>query len=106
MANKAFCGLLVWGLLVGVAHAEYEHTIVSGNWIGCVSKDAYEKLVGFAVAKDMEAGARMMMSGQCTMLQAGTTVYLADVEIFSGSIGIRVRGQTQTIWTAREAVSR
>jgi hypothetical protein len=86
------------------AFAANERRIASGSWMGCVSKEAYEKLVHFAVQKDEEAFARMILGGQCIPLKSGATVYLEDVSLFSGVTGIRLKGSTQTLWTAIEAV--
>ena len=89
------------------AYAQSKH-IVGDSHFGCVSKDYFNKLVGYAVDKDMEAFKKGlvagMLTGQCTLFKSGEEVFLTDTSIFSGLIQVRRRGDTTAYWTNIEAV--
>lgn len=86
------------------AYAQDWH-IEGDSHFGCVSKDYLDKLVGYAVEKDMEAFKKGLlvglMTGQCTTFKAGETVYLTDISLFSGLVQIRRRGDTAQYWINR-----
>jgi hypothetical protein len=94
-------------LITGTALAEGKR-ISSDGYFGCTSKEYFEKLVSYAVQKDMEAFkkglATGMLTGQCTILKAGEEVFIADTAIFSGLLQIRKQGSIAEFWTNIEAV--
>lgn len=96
-------GLASCILASSAAFGGAQRTVSGNNWIGCITKDDYSRLVGFVVDKDQEAFAAMLMSGRCVPLKNGQTVYLEDTAIFSGMVAIRPKGSTRTLWTAIEA---
>lgn len=85
-----------------VAFAQGKHVAGSSHF-GCVSKDYFQRLVGFAVQKDMEAFKKGLVAGvgagQCTMFKSGEEVFLTDTAIFSGLVQIRRKGDIVSYWT-------
>ncbi len=94
-------------LIVGVVQAEGKR-ISSDSYFGCTNRDYFEKLISYAVQKDMEAFkqglAAGMLAGQCTMFKAGEEVFITDTAIFSGLVKVRRRGSVAEYWTNIEAV--
>jgi hypothetical protein len=100
----AFLGFL---MIAGTAYAEGKE-ISSDSYFGCTNRDYFEKLIGYAVEKDMGAfkqglGAGML-AGQCTMFKAGEEVFIVDTAIFSGLVKVRRHGSMAEYWTNIEAV--
>jgi hypothetical protein len=59
------------------------------------------------MAKDMEAMAKLVMSGRCILLKGGTPVYRESLGFKSGTTGkikIRPKGQTESFWTMNGAI--
>ena len=87
-----------------------ERRINGDKWIGCVDKDEYKRLIGYAVQKDDEAFGEALLvglaNGTSTIFEDGETVYLEDTGILSGLIQVRRKGEHVKYWTAIEAVSR
>lgn len=94
---------------ISLSASALEKTITQDKNIGCQSKDYYQKLVGYAVDKDMDAFTQGLtagvLSGQCVMFERGEKVYVADTAVFSGMIKLRKKGSTTEYWTVMEAVS-
>jgi hypothetical protein len=90
--------------------APSERRINGDKWIGCVNKDEYKRLIGYAVDKDEEAFGKALLvglaNGTSTMFEDGETVYLEDTGFLSGLIQVRRKGEHVRYWTAVEAVSR
>ncbi len=80
------------------------------KWIGCVTKEEYKRLIGYAVDKDEKAFGEALLfglaNGTCTIFKDGEIVYLEDTAFFSGLIQVRRKGEHVKYWTAIEAVSR
>lgn len=86
----------------------FAEQISSDSYFGCTSKEYHNKLVGYAVAKDMEAFKKGLMAGmlagQCIMFKTGEEVHIVDTAIFSGMVKVRKRGSISEYWTNIEAV--
>ena len=88
------------------ALAQSKH-IVGDSFFGCADKDYFDKLIGFAVDKDVEAFNKGLQTGmltrQCTMFKNAEAVFITDTSILSGLVQVRRKGDT-TYWTTIEAV--
>lgn len=67
-------------------------------------KETIQEAVRYAVQKDNEAFALLMMNGEIFKIPEGVEVHLLD-QTFSGIVKIRIRGTTEEIWTIREALN-
>jgi hypothetical protein len=89
------------------APAQSNHQVVKATY-GCQSKDVFDKLVHYSVDNDNVAFKKgltaAIYSGQCSIFQAGEAVELADVAMFSGTVKVRRRGDTDEYWTFMERV--
>jgi len=54
--------------------------------------------------QDWEALAKLSLAGHVFILKEGIEVELVDVKMFSGTVKIRIRGETEEYWTVSEAV--
>jgi hypothetical protein len=79
------------------------YTTKSG-YAGCITKAYLDKYIKYAVDKDYDACNVLTSNGYCFSLKSGVTVYLEDTSW--GSVEIRPKGLTGTIWTVMEAISR
>lgn len=70
--------------------------------IGCLSREANDKLSRIASSGDKEAFTKLatalVMANECKLLKAGTRIYLEDTAIFSGLICGRPAGSTACYW--------
>lgn len=84
------------------------HQIKSDSYFGCVDKDDYSRIVGYAVDGDSELFkselSKLILVGQATIFEKDEQVYLEDTSIFSGMIQIRRVGEVTEYWTALEAI--
>jgi hypothetical protein len=87
---------------------DFSRRISGTNWVGCLDRDFFKQLVGFAAVKDNEAFARSLNAGlqlgACTRFQPGEVVFLEEAGIFSGLVRIRRKGETSAYWTNTEAI--
>lgn len=85
-----------------------EKTITMDNQFGCIEKNDYEKIVGYATGGDKDAFmnslAGKISNGRCTMFNRGDEVFLTEAAILSGAVRLRRKGKTTEYWTAFEAV--
>jgi hypothetical protein len=76
--------------------------------VGCISRDDQDKLLHYAVQKDLDAFRQFLaaglLTGRCTQFKKGETVYVMDTAIFSGLVKVRRKGETVEYWTNIEAV--
>lgn len=76
--------------------------------IGCLSRDANQRLSKMAVSGDKEAFTKLAVSlvasSQCKFLQEGTRIYLEDTAIFSGVLCGRPVGETSCYWLPIEII--
>lgn len=84
--------------------------ISKDDFIGCIDKDYFERLVGYAADKDTVAFNRGLQSGlllgTCTTFKVNEPVFLEDTSVFAGLVKVRRRGGTQEYWTNIEATKR
>lgn len=78
--------------------------INDGKWVGCFDRDDYDRIGDFFIDKDFEAAALMLASGRCKVLESGTKVFVEDLSFWGGTVAVRERGSTTSLWTAYEAV--
>lgn len=85
-----------------------EHRISGSNYIGCRSKETFEKMIQYAVQRDNEAFKRMLaaglFTGECTTLTSGETVYVVETAVLKGMVKIRRKGEIIEYWTQIEAI--
>jgi len=83
-------------------------TITGDRWFGCVVRQDFERIVGYAVQGDDEAFssalALELMAGTGYVFNRGESVYVTDTALLSGLIKVRPRGQTLEYWTNVEAI--
>jgi hypothetical protein len=82
--------------------------IVGNQWFGCTDRDYFDRLVKYAVQKDLEAFKLGLASGlvsqTCVSFNDGESVFVADTAIFSGMVKVRRKGEVAEYWTNLEAV--
>lgn len=70
--------------------------------IGCVTREANDRLTKISVSGDKEAFAKLatalIAAAQCRLMKMGTRLYLEDTAIFSGLICGRPAGETRCYW--------
>jgi len=74
------------------------------GYYAAYDKETIQEAVRYAVQKDNEAFAILMMYGEIFKIPEGVEVHLLD-QTFSGIVKIRIRGTTEEIWTIREALN-
>lgn len=68
--------------------------------VACASADEMNEALGEIGQKDWHALAEQIAQRQCTMLRAGTTVYVVGHNgLLSDVVKIRPRGSSATAWT-------
>lgn len=76
---------------------------ISENAIGCLARDDSDTLGRLAIDGDTAAfntlQRRMLVTGQCRILQSGLRVYIADTSLWSGLYAVRPVGETDAYWT-------
>lgn len=75
------------------------------GYYAAYNKETIQEAVRYAVQKDNEAFALLMMNGEIFKIPEGVEVHLLD-QTFSGIVKIRIRGTTEEIWTIREALNK
>lgn len=75
------------------------------GYYAAYNKENIQEAVRYAVQKDNEAFALLMMNGEIFKIPEGVEVHLLD-QTFSGIVKIRIRGTTEEIWTTREALNK
>ena len=53
----------------------------------------------------IDAFQKLMYNGECKRLDPVNPVYLEDIKILSGLVKIRPQGETESLWTVREAIT-
>ena len=84
---------------------EIYHT--KNGFAACDTEAQLDKFIDFSVQKDMEAMAKLIMSGSCVLLKGGIPVYRESLGFKSGSTGkikIRPKGDTTSFWTTNGAI--
>ncbi len=88
-------------------HEQGKH-IVGDSRFGCISKDYFSTLTGYASNNDLEALKKGLLvgflTGQCILFNNGEPVIVTDTSLFSGLTQIRREGDTGRYWTHAEAV--
>ena len=67
------------------------------------NKESLEKLVQYSSNKDYQSINNLLQSGEVFELPAGQEVYILKSE-FPGKVKIRLKGDTNEIWTFIEAI--
>jgi hypothetical protein len=111
-AQKRIFVKLVFALVLSIAisHHSAADDVSSARWItqdsiAGYSKQAYEKLISYAVDSDTNATAELVGSGSATLLKKGTKVFLVNYG-FMGPTQIRLAGHTQELWIADDFLSK
>lgn len=98
---------LMLALILPAGAQQTTYHIDGDGWFGCTTKELFDEISGYRVAGDKEAFVDAMttglMTGECTMFEAGETVYLEDTSIWSGMIQVRKPGERLKYWTNLEA---
>ena len=93
--------------MLPIAAAELHH-IKKDYAVGCIEKEEYKRLVGFAVDGDTKAFQDTLMQdvlmGTAIMFENGQAVYLEDTSIWEGLVQLRPQGTSTSYWTAIEMV--
>jgi hypothetical protein len=100
--------LMVAYCLLANAYAQDLYYTNEG-YAACVTEGQLDNFTSFAVQKDKEAMAKLIISGQCVVLRGGIPVYRESLGFksgFSGKIKIRPKGETASFWTVTEAVTK
>ena len=73
--------------------------------MGSHSKSSMERLIECSINKDYNCIDNLKYSGEIFELPSNTEVKIIKSEI-KGSVNIKIIGETQTIWTFREALNK
>ena len=89
-------------------YADWTGDRISGShYFGCIYRDHFEELLGYATQGDQEmfsaALAAGLSTGLCCRFQEGEPVYLEDV-VWSGLVQLRRPGEPTKHWTVAEAI--
>jgi hypothetical protein len=78
--------------------------------VACRDRYTYSRYIRIVMDRDEEAFqrflARALTTHECVVLQAGQTVYMEDVAMFSGVMKVRPRGEDVGYWVAWEMISK
>lgn len=77
--------------------------ITQSGKMGSYNKESMEKLVRYSTHNDLEAINQLLYSGEIFEIPQGQEVYVIESE-FPGKVKIRLKGETQEIWTFIEAI--
>jgi hypothetical protein len=78
---------------------------IKGLAFGCITRGTTEQLTQFQIEKDTVAFGKLLqasgLTGDCIVLQPGTTVTVGDTSGYSGLTlaCVRPRGETSCFWT-------
>ena len=74
------------------------------GYIAAVSKEMLDKAISYRAAGDRAAFNKLLVTGAIMEIEGGKNVEIVDFKLFSGMIKIRAVGDTDEVWTVREAV--
>lgn len=77
--------------------------ITQSGKMGSYNKESMEKLVRYSTYNDLEAINQLLYSGEIFEIPQGQEAYVVESE-FPGKVKIRLKGETQEIWTFIEAI--
>ncbi len=77
--------------------------ITQSGKMGSYNKESMEKLVKYSTHNDLEAINQLLYSGEIFEIPSGQEAYVVESE-FPGKVKIRLKGETQEIWTFIEAI--
>ena len=81
--------------------------IAGAYYFGCISRDHFEELSGYAYQGDTEAFSRALaaglVTGACCKFEEREPVYIEDV-VWTGLVQLRRPGEMIKYWTVCEAV--
>jgi hypothetical protein len=70
---------------------------------GCMSRDLFGKIMDFHQAGDSEAAGKALsagfISGDCVQIDAGTSVYKIDKDVWWHFVQVRPKGEVGEYWT-------
>jgi len=90
--------------LSGQAHGS-EVKFMKHPFPGCITEDIYKSTLNLMIQKDWNAVAVVMLSGVCTDLKKGSSVFIEDATI-TGLVRVRRKGETSKWWTGGEMLSK
>ena len=73
-----------------------------GKYVSCISKSIFINATEYYNNGDMDAVEKLIKSGLAIKLKHGTEVFLLEVD--SGVVKIRVKGEILELWTYREEI--
>lgn len=79
-------------------------TVRESDWTACPTRAAYEQLAGLVAAGDQVAWQRAFEENGCATIRQGQRLTVESGGGLSGVAEVRYEGETQTRWTASEAV--
>lgn len=95
-------------LLIAVSANAYERTVTKNGFIGCSSREYFEKLMNVLAKKDTQAFQKGltagMLSGDCAVFKLGQKVDVTDQALLSGLFKIRPDGDMKEYWTLTDTV--
>lgn len=106
--KNIFLAVVFFALISGAGSAFAETCTISSETFGCASKEYYQKLTSIAGQGDKEAFRQGLIAGlgtgQCVRFDAGESVYLEDVVIFSGLCKVRRAGKIDGYWVSNKFI--
>lgn len=74
------------------------------GYVIAVSKNLFDKATKMIYRKDYEAFQKMAATGLVGITKEGAEVYIENVHPFGGTAEVRLKGETEILWTNFEAV--
>ncbi len=105
MSHRLPLAVAVSLLLALACHAGTDGTqkIRGDRWLACRSREAYQQLMSFTSADDIDAMAKLITSNQCIHLKNGREVSLEDPTGSDSLVSFHITGSPTLFWTTSEA---
>jgi hypothetical protein len=80
-------------------------TTLKKDYLIATSKELQDQALQLLISKDEEALDKLILAGGVDFTKGGEQVYVVNIHPFSGLAEVRLRGETDTLWTAEEALN-
>jgi len=77
--------------------------VTKSGYYAATSQKALDLMIQYSVDKDYDALQKLLDAGLVFSMKSGMSVYIQD-STWTGSVEIRPKGMTGTVWTVKEAI--
>jgi hypothetical protein len=71
---------------------------INSDVLGAYSKEDFTEMIDMYAVRDTDAVKQMVSEGKVVGLRKGTLVYVESVDLRDGSVQVRPKGSTTTVW--------